>query len=104
MNFTEIENLSENEILHLYDDIIEGGNSDLISLVYCTWYCNCTNGSKRYAYGYNSTCYRSRYDTDRTNNALCGIQGCMQRTTGLSSECGYVSGGCVGGANSSYTN
>lgn len=97
MNFNEIENLSEQEIVDLYEDIIEVNNSELIS-IYCTWRCQCKDGSNRYAYGYNSGNYTGRYDTDANNLDQSGMQGCLRTRIEY-----YLAGGCYGGANSAYT-
>ena len=99
MNFTEIENLSEQEVINLYQDIIEFKTLQISTdeyLYYCTWNCRCSNGSNRNAYGYNNGDFTGRYDTDGNNNQW-GFHGCSRI-----SKFSYISGGCDGGVISSY--
>ena len=54
MNYSNIENLSEEEILELYNGIIGLGNDDFLSFDFaCYGYCKCNiNGSEYYTQNY----------------------------------------------------
>ena len=53
MNFEEIENLSSENLNELYNEIIETEQIKFSATYYCRFYCSCSDGTRRYAYGYN---------------------------------------------------
>ncbi len=83
MNYESVENLSEEKILELYEDVIEGGENNFIS----TWYVCCENGNTGYwdnsAWsGFRYSNYIRYCGSDCTNRiySLCGI-GCISTIT-----------------------
>ena len=52
INFDTVENLTEEELLELYNNVVIFDDSYSISTFYCYGYCECTDGSSGVAYIY----------------------------------------------------
>lgn len=76
MNFNSIENISDDEIIKLYNNIIENSYDSLISGCYY-FNCRCNNGSRRgptHNSGDGLTTYLQRL-CNYTTSWACGSQG-----------------------------
>ena len=74
MNLDEIENLSYEQIMLLYDNIIDNSCDDNISAIplswYCTGYCTCYNGKTRAGSGFSDYNHTGRTYAGN-NGTLC---------------------------------
>ncbi len=85
MQYTEIEGLSENKILELYQDILETSENEMTGWAstywYCLLYCDCTDNTTRIAYAYS--------DVNNAPNSYSNSPNCINGNNGWN-----ISGGC----------
>ena len=61
-NYNTVENLSEKEILNLYNDVVKSGEYEYIG-VYCYMHVKCVNGYSNYIGNNHGGCCNPQYTT-----------------------------------------